>query len=172
MPSWLTACVTIGFLLVNTGPLAAQEPLTYKYSVRPGDTLFVTDDTGTETRGRVVAVEPSALRLMVNGVEREWSAASIQRLERRGDSVKNGTIAGLVTGGAFGTFVLVAAAPYVRDRELLILLAFMGTGTAIGAGTDALIPGRTLIYRQPARGVTLAPVVGSTAQAVQLRVSF
>ena len=170
---WLTACATIGFLLVNTGPLAAQEPLTYiQDSVRPGATLFVTDDTGTETRGRVVAVGPSALRLMVNGVEREWSAASIQQLERRGDSVKNGTIAGLVTGGAFGTFVLVAGAPYVRDRELIILLAFMGPGAAIGAGIDALIPGRTLIYRQPAHRVTVAPVVSSTAQAVQLRLSF
>jgi hypothetical protein len=51
MPSWLTACATIVLLLVNAGPLAAQEPLTYvQYSVRPGDTLFITDDTGTETR--------------------------------------------------------------------------------------------------------------------------
>jgi hypothetical protein len=40
--------------------------------------VFVIDDTGTETQGKVAGVGPSALRL-TERAEREWSETSIWR---------------------------------------------------------------------------------------------
>jgi hypothetical protein len=171
---------TAGVLVVTAMPAIAQEPFAdVQNVVRPGDTVFLIDDTGTEVRGKVAGVGPSALRLTVNGTEREWSAPSIWRVTRRGDSLKNGTTIGLVTGSVIGGIGGLAWASLLRNEGhdgaagFLFLLAIGGGGGAgIGAGFDALIRGRTLIYQQRSNGVTLVPVVTPRTQAMQLGVSF
>jgi hypothetical protein len=183
MASFLRVVATVAVLFAPTTPLDAQESFPgLQYILRPGDTVFVTDDTGTVTRGRLAAVGPSTLRLVADGTEREWSAATIRRLERRGDSLKNGIIAGAVSGGLFGFFGLATAGgggggeafPIVAsDRDILIALgALTGAGAAIGAGVDALIPGRTLVYQRPSRRAKVVPFVTPTVMAMRLRVAF
>lgn len=178
-----TIAVTAGLLLATAMPVTAQDRFVdVQYALRPGDTVFVVDDTGTETRGKVANIGPSALRLVVNGYERDWGAAAVERLERRGDSLKNGAIAGLATGGVFGFLAIVAvsaggggeAFPLVPGNGQIAVLfgAFIGLGAGIGAGIDALVPGRTLLYLRPRNRTSVVPLVTPTAQSIQLRVSF
>jgi hypothetical protein len=174
--------VTAGLLLATAMPVTAQDRFVHvQYALRPGDTVFVVDDTGTETRGKVARIGPSALRLIVDGYERDWAAAAVERLERRGDSLKNGAIAGLATGGIFGFFAIAAvsgagggAFPLVpSDGQIAVVFgAFMGLGAGIGAGIDALVPGRTLLYLRPRNRTSVVPLVTPTAQSIQLRVAF
>ena len=175
--------VTAGLLLATAMPVTTQDRFDHvQYALRAGDTVFVVDDTGTETRGKVARIGPSALRLIVDGYERDWGAAAVERLERRGDSLKNGAIAGLATGGIFGFLAIAAvsgagggaAFPLVpSDGQIAVVLgAFMGLGAGIGAGIDALVPGRTLLYLRPRNRTSVVPLVTPTAQSIQLRVGF
>ena len=169
-----------GLLIVSAVPLAAQEAFTNVQRVlRAGDTVFVIDETGTETRGRVAGISSSALRLAVNGSEREWSAATIWRVTRRGDSLRNGTLIGAVTGGVIGGVGGLALASLLRNEGhdtvgpfFFLLGVGAGGGAGIGAGLDALIAGRTLIYQQRSGRVRFVPVVTPRTQAMQLGFRF
>ena len=56
-------------LIVSAVPLAAQETFTnVQHLLRPGDRVFVIDETGTETRGRVAGISSSGASA---GCERE-----------------------------------------------------------------------------------------------------
>ena len=98
-----TVLGAIGLFLVIAGSAGAQESFTdVQRTLQPGDTVDLTDASGTKTRGSVTGVQPSALRLAVAGVEREWTASDVKEIRRRGDSVKNGAIIGAVAGGVLG----------------------------------------------------------------------
>lgn len=169
-----------GLLVVCAVPLAAQESFTnVQHLLRPGDTVFVIDETGTETRGRVADVGSSALRLTLNGDVREWSAASIWRVTRHGDSLKNGTLIGAVTGGVIAGVGGLALASLLHNEGhdatgpfLFLLGVGMGGGAGIGAGLDALIPGRTLIYQQRSGRVMFGPVATPRTLAMQVGFRF
>ena len=169
-----------GLLVVSAAPLAAQETFTdVQHLLRPGDTVFVIDETGTETRGRVAGTSSSTLRLAVNGSEREWSAATIWRVTRRGDSLKNGALIGAAAGGVIGGVGGLALASLLRNEGhetvgpfFFLLGVGAGGGAGIGAGLDALIAGRTLIYQQRSGRVMVVPVVTPNTQAVQVGLRF
>jgi hypothetical protein len=181
---FLRTATTAAFLLITAAGAGAQESFAdIQHLLRPGTTVFVTDDTGTETRGRVVDVGPSSLRVAINGTERDWPAPTVQRLERRGDSVRNGAIAGSVTAGIFGLLGFVAAAgaggggeafPIVPTEQQMItgLALLIGAGAGIGAGIDALIPGRTLVYLKPSSRANLEPWITPNAQGLRLQITF
>ena len=135
---------TAGVLVFTAMPAIAQQPFADVHNaVRPGDTVFLIDDTGTEVRGKVAGVGPSALRLTVNGTEREWSAPSIWRVTRRGDSLKNGATIGFVTGSVIGGIGGLAWASLLRNEGhnraagFLFLLA-IGGGGARGSGPASM----------------------------------
>jgi hypothetical protein len=150
--------VTVGLLLLAAASVNAQEPFTdVQHILRPGDTVFITDDTNTETRGTVAGVGPSAVRINVNGSEREWPATKVWRLERRGDSVKDGAKRGVISGAIVGGVLgVIAGATWANSGSgstplgggLGLGLVGAGFGLGIGVGMDALIPGRTLVYQR------------------------
>jgi hypothetical protein len=151
--------VTVGLLLFAATSANAQEPFTDLQNIlRPGDTIFITDDTNTVTRGKVAGVGPSALRIDVNGSEHEWPAAKVWRLQRRGDSVKDGAKRGVISGAIIGGVLgVIAGATWANSGSgstplgggLGLGLVGAGFGLGIGVGLDALIPGRTLVYQRP-----------------------
>src|SRR5687767_14202605 len=65
-------------------------------------TVHVLDDAGAETTGRLLQLTPDALVLLVDGTERRFDAARVRRIERRGDSLKNGALIGLGIGTGMG----------------------------------------------------------------------
>jgi hypothetical protein len=176
---FLRAASVAGLLLLRAVPAAAQEPLAaVQRAVRPGDTVLVLDDTRLETRGRVVSVGSSAIRLRADGIEREWQAERIWRITREGDSKKNGALIGMSVGGALGVVGGLAWASLLSNEGhdplggfLSVLALGLGGGAGVGAGCDALIQGRTVVY-QSKRTVTFAPVVTPRARGLQVSVSF
>lgn len=148
------------FAVLMTAPTAASAQNDFSSiskAVATGDTVFVTDDAGRVTRGTLTKVTASALRLNVNGSQREWASGAVYRLERRGDSVKDGmrrgAIAGVIIGATLGA---IAGATWANSGNgstplggaLGLGLLGTGLGVGIGAGMDALIQGRTLVYRK------------------------
>lgn len=71
--------------------------------VRPGETIYVVDAQGEETKGRLLNILDGSITLAVDGTRRDFSAEFIRQIDRtRRDSVKNGVLIGLATGAMAG----------------------------------------------------------------------
>ena len=119
-------------------------------------TVYVLDDTGVETSGRLLRLDPDSLVLLVGDMERRFDAARVKRIEKRGDSLRNGAIIGAIVGAAIGALGMGMAdcpgsgggsCPGFRAAGVLIST---GVYAAIGTGIDALVVGRTTWYEAPA----------------------
>jgi hypothetical protein len=147
-------------------------------TLRPGDVITVTDESGDRTRGRLEGIG-SSIRLSVNGVVREWSPHQVREIRRRGDSLKNGLTIGMISGGVVGTVFGLAAASLLQNEGhdaagpfFAIVGLGVGIGAGIGVGLDASIPGSTVVYRQPRRTVSLSPAVTPTTQSLRVAIAF
>ena len=82
-------------LVVGAG-CAAKQParslVDLQQRLHSGNTVYVIDDTGHETKGRVVDVSPSALTLDVDGISRRMEQDRIRQVQRYGDSLWNGKL--------------------------------------------------------------------------------
>jgi uncharacterized protein YcfJ len=168
----------MSLVLAAAGPAAAQPFTELEGTLKPGETVFVTDASGAEVRGEVSGVQPSALRLRVDGIEREWALDDVREVHRRRDSAINGTIIGAVAGGVLGS-----VGGWMLGREFaneggkftgpfVTVLALGAAGGAfVGNTIDLLIPGRTLLYRQ-SRAVVVSSLVSPIAQGVVFSLRF
>lgn len=115
-------------------------------------TVYVLDDTGVETSGRFLRLDPDSIVLLVGGVEQRFEAPRVRRIEKRGDSLRSGAIVGAIVGLAMALSVGRMAdcpgsnpggpCPGFRAAGILMF-------TGIGAGVDALVAGRTTLYEAP-----------------------
>src|SRR5687768_15697602 len=101
-------------------------------------------DGGDEITGHLLDLSPAGATLLVDGVRREVPIASVLRVQTRGDSLWNGALIGAAVGAV--TFALVAAE--YGDEAVVGGLVGTALWASIGASVDALIPGRTTIYRK------------------------
>ena len=147
-------CLAIAALTLMPGVLFAQETAKSWPGLDPArlPTVFVLDDTGLETQGKLLRLDADALVILVGGVERRFEAGNVKRIEKR-DSIRNGAIIGAVVGTALG-LISGGVADCPGDdpggscpgaRAGLVLIS-TGVYAAIGTGIDALIHGRTTIY--------------------------
>jgi hypothetical protein len=155
------AAVALAFVLGVAAPARSQpadQPSDSLWNGTRTDrltTVFVRNTDGRTTTGKLLAFSPDALVLVVDGEERRIARASILRVQTR-DSLKNGAIIGAVTGLLLGSLTAgiadctsssgVNGCPGLRFSFLAFSVA---TYTGLGAGIDALIPGRTTIYAAP-----------------------
>jgi hypothetical protein len=69
----------------------------------PGDTLYVIDASGEETKGRLTRALDATLTLIVDGTRREFAAHDVEQVDRsRRDPVHNGVLIGLGAGAIAG----------------------------------------------------------------------
>src|SRR5262245_25097312 len=96
MRTVVTACLA---LLACVHPAQAQSTFA---DVKPGGLpiVFVTDRVGQETRGKLVRITDQDITIATDGAERTFRVDEVSVIDRKGDSLKNGTIAGLVVGAA------------------------------------------------------------------------
>lgn len=125
-----------------------------------GRTITVIEDSGTETIGKLVRFTPDALTLAVSGRDVVFERARVASVVERGDSLKNGTKIGFLTGAALGGVIGIAIAGVAdcggracNAGENLGIVALPGAfvgliGAGIGAGVDALISRRQIIYQR------------------------
>jgi hypothetical protein len=114
--------------------------------------VFVQERSGAETRGRLLSITPDAIAIDVYGSQRTFAAADVVKIDRRGDSLKNGAIIGAAIG-LFTGFIGDCPRAGSGDRSngcpgarVAYVLLGSATWAAIGAGIDALIPGRTRLW--------------------------
>jgi hypothetical protein len=163
----------------------AQEPVRdfsqLNTRLKPGDTIWVTDAQGRETKGRILSLGADALTQEGAG-DRTFGPPDVTRIEvRRPDSLKNGALIGLGVGAGFGAVTCAALAEREGDAGWCVLAAGVwgGLGAGAGVGIDVLIPGPKLVaYRAPGSAgpsrarLSIAPAVTPRAKAVAVSVSF
>lgn len=125
-------------------------------------TIAVVDDAGREIDGRLLHFTPDSLTMAVGGRELVLDRQHVQAVYERGDSLRNGTLIGLLAGAAFGIAGGVSGTDcggyFERARSctagekarlgLVFGGAFGAIGAGIGAGVDALKTGRRLLYQR------------------------
>ncbi|HEY3043379.1 MAG TPA: hypothetical protein VGJ39_05115 [Vicinamibacterales bacterium] len=131
-------------------PASAQSPEVTLTGLFP---VYVLDRTGEETKGKLVSLTGSAVVLQMDSTTRTFNLTDVVRIDRQGDSMKNGAIIGAVIGGVTGALTAGGLAdcpgahsPCTGARVAGFFIA-TGVWTAIGVGIDALIPGRTLLWK-------------------------
>lgn len=119
-------------------------------------TVYVLDDTGVETSGKLIRLNADSLVLLVGDVERHFDAARVRRIEKRGDSLRNGMLTGAVLGVLMGLIgARITDCPGADPGgscpgfRVATLLGSIGGYTSFGAGIDALIVVRTRLYEAP-----------------------
>ncbi|MEX2273071.1 MAG: hypothetical protein WD690_16485 [Vicinamibacterales bacterium] len=140
-----------------TGQAAAPPVQTVaEPSARP--TVFLRDDRGVEIRGKLLRLDMREAVLLVGDQERRFDLAKVRRIEKRGDSLKNGALIGAAFGllgglliGALGTCEPPPGVVTNCEDASPIAIGVVGglLYGAVGAGIDALIRGRTVLYQAP-----------------------
>jgi hypothetical protein len=150
--------IALAAILIPTSAIAQEKVLEGMTSAGM-PTVFVLDDRGVETRGKLVKLDEQAVVVLVDGAQRRFETARVNRVTRRGDSLRNGAIAGAVIGGVMGVLTSrIAECPNGRGGygpcgagpRVAMSVALTGIYAAIGTGIDAAIQGRTVIYQAPA----------------------
>lgn len=172
------------FLLVTvvTAGCGARAPVRtfpeLQQRVHRGDTVYVIDDTGTETRGRVLELSESALTIAAASGERRMERPAVRQVQTFGDSLWNGLILGLVAGTPG---ILIADPEYSpcptdpkrRCSEYRLSRRLLGIGVmgGLGMGIDAMIRGRHQVYLAPDNAaVAVMPVIGPSRAEVRVLV--
>lgn len=118
-------------------------------------TVYVTTDEDGEITGALRGLNDEAVTLLVGETTCRYALEDVSRIERKGDSVKNGALIGAVIGFAVGIFTS-GIADCVDDTggvgrcgegaRIGFVALSSGLYAGAGAGIDAWIPGRSLIY--------------------------
>ena len=142
-------CLALMFGAV-TGIADAQDFSTVRVAGLPR--LYVEDRSGKEVAGRLISVSDAALVVAIDGAPRTFTPADVTKVERRGDSLKNGMIIGAVVG-LLGPLIADCPGTARVGRQggcagarVGYALGGMAIWAGIGAGIDALIPGRTRVW--------------------------
>jgi hypothetical protein len=108
--------------------------------------VFVIDGERREWEGKLLEVASSTLAIEESGSVRRFPLASVRRVDRQGDSIKDGAIKGAVAG------LLIGLTLQRADVRGMISLGLLG------AGIDALHSHKNTIYRGQAATVQV-PIV-------------
>lgn len=131
--------------------------------VQMGELVFVVDESGVETKGKMETVSSNSISLTVDGIRRDFVATKVTRVDRRRpDSVRNGLVIGFGSGALLGFLAGRLADSGTCPRSGIECGQGAGLGTIAGAiwgGVggwliDALAHEREVVYRRPARSHT------------------
>lgn len=149
--------------------------------VKPGDKITIVDMTGREAEGRIQTLLRDELTVLTKDGAWQLSERDVARIrQRRSDSVQNGAIIGGAAGLGYGLALLTFLAATddgggpIPAGVVVGMAVFTGMGAAAGAGIDALITRRRVIYERPARGgqVRIAPLLFDGRRGVAVSVKF
>jgi hypothetical protein len=126
-------------------------------------TVYVLDRSGAETEGLLVSLTDSVVVVSTARAERTFPLIDVVRIQRKGDSLKNGALIGAAFGGAAGLALIgdCSSEPSCgAGTRVAALLTGAAIWAAIGAGIDAVIPGRTVIWTPNTRTETGGLTIG------------
>jgi len=176
----------LGALILTVASAAHAQELASNFDqlrvlIKRGDVIHVQDNTGHDMGGRLLDLSPDALRIMANGVTREFNASEVDvvRAARHGN-VASGAKIGLATGAGFGALTMFMALNGTCSREcvpyvVMGTLVWGGIGAGLGAGFSAMHTSQRVIFArtgaQPAK-LTISPLVDRTQAGAMLNVRW
>ena len=137
--------------------------------------------TGREAEGRIGKLSRDELTLVTKAGARQLGERDVARIrQRRSDSLQNGAIIGAAAGAGYGLAMLAFVATMndgggpIPIGVVTGMVVFTGMGAAAGAGIDALIKRRQVIYEKPggARQVRISPLFLYGRRGVAVSVKF
>ena len=138
--------------------------------LKKGQNVVVIDAGGQRTKGRVADVSASSLVLMPDA--RTFAEAAVTEI-RATDPVLNGALIGAAVGLGFAMW------DYLIDPSepgnAAVFAVAIGLGTAVGAGTDALVNRRgKILFASPrqTRRLIISPILRKDRQGVLASVRF
>lgn len=143
------------FLLLGCAAAAGAQPATGFAAVVPrvsaGDRLGIVDGAGATMWGRLVRITPADVEIVdASGHARAFAAGEIRRIERRGDSLRNGVVLGAFIGGALGGAIAGSMDLMGNSGGLGTFMrgaaVIGGVGGTVGLALDAVHVGRSTIY--------------------------
>ena len=175
----------LALTMLMTSSASAQAVATsfeeLRLKVKAGDTVFVTDDSGTSEReARILDLTSSLLTVSIGGVRDELVESKVKRIRQRlPDSRKNGALIGFLVGAAGITSLAMAmASPSGSCTGGCVagnVLYGGGIGALVGLGIDALIQGRKDVYvrgGQASLDLDLRPIGWSQTKGVSVSLRF
>jgi hypothetical protein len=185
---WTVLVLAAGFLATATAASAQESAASFDAlaeRIPVGQLIWVTDTMGRELRGRLERLSRDELALRTDRLQ-VFAAPDVRRIRARDrDSLKNGTLVGLLIGGGMGTaWCIGAIADDSGDINAGVECAegftvFPGLGALIGLTVDAAIPGKMRVVYQasPPRGaspasVTVVPVFSSRTKGLTVVFAF
>jgi hypothetical protein len=118
------------------------------------ETVFVTDQTGTTVKGRVIEISPTVITLLVRGDLRQWPATDVSWVTQRRRHAGRGAVMGLAFGAFYGAILAVTDPPKsgVKGEDILFVGAYFGgIGAGIGAAIGSAIETEHVLYAAPTR---------------------
>ncbi len=153
-PRWAPrVLLVLGFVLVvsrvGNAQSAGDSFAELQQRLKPGETVFVTDRQGRETRGTVGRLSDTSLLIFVSGDQREIPSTEIIRIEKP-DPVWNGSlIGGALLGFSFMGGAGASCSPHCARDVPLGLLVGAALGGFLGARLDRSFEGRRLVFGTP-----------------------
>ncbi len=165
-------------LLAESNDGAADDPVSsfdqLWTKVKSGDTIYVLGTDARETSGTFAKVSQTSLAMLVDGQIREIALSDVRQVARRGDSLRNGALIGAAFGvvvGFIGGDEGCLDSPCAGRAAVAVVAG--GVYAAIGAGIDALIHGRTVVYRTAKQqNVRVTPILSGNHAGASLSVKF
>jgi hypothetical protein len=170
MQLWLRLALGAALVCAAGTPASAQFATSFdqlQNVTKPGQTLFVIDREGNETRGRLERISDDSITLAVRRGARQFSEDEIVVVRKLADdSVLNGAaIGGSILGG-------IAALTFFACDECTglgsVVVGEFVIGAGLGALVDAFIRTPRDIYRVGKRRIGVTPVVTPTRQGAQV----
>jgi hypothetical protein len=141
---------------------AAQTDFT-STTLKPGDFIYVTTASGDKESGRITEV--AARTLTLNGIEFKPEPRLL--IERRGDSVKDGALKGLLIGSVLTAVIAASNGTDMNDIPATVLY-FAPPHAFWGAMIDWFHTGRTSVFR----GSTAEPEAAARPLLLELTFDF
>lgn len=143
---WMTA---LGLMWLGTSA-SAQVVATFAdlpLRLNIGERVTVEDRSGAAVKGTVQRLTSEEIVVTTTGGERVFTRASVSRIQRRGDSLRNGMLIGAVLGGALGGAFAGSFSGEFRASDFLQGVAiFGGVGLGLGLAVDAAHAGSTTVF--------------------------
>jgi hypothetical protein len=191
MPRILPAFVLVLVLVLLPAAVFAQEFSPLASGLKVGQRVYLVVDApctesgcgGEFVDGRILELTPSSIVIKDGAGRHDLRLLDVRRVERHGDRIWNGILAGFGVGFGAGFLTVIADScdsnewcPFSGPEFAAAFGLLTGAvGAGIGAITDALISGRRVVFDRPAggqRGVTIAPILAPRHAGVSISLRF
>lgn len=165
MTRWI---VTVVALAALASASCASAPPVRSFAEVPGrlkagNTVRVTETTGSQAVGRVVALTPSGVTVDLDGIPLDIPSERVARIDRARRPIVRGAVTGLIAGlalGALGAAGGGTGSPVDALAAGASVIAGVGLGVGVGTVAGALMTVNETVYVRP---VGAAPQSGDEA---------